>query len=356
MIELPLSAAPRVSIVIVTTVNAAGLERCLGSLPAQASAGVPFETIVVLNGAEDDVRELATRRLRGAKVVESLVNRGFAGGSNLGRTAATGELLVMLHDDAEAQPGWLAALVRCADECPEAGAVGGRVHHPDGSLQLAGAVLWRDASTTSIGPGHGDFRERRAVDYAGSASLLVRAATWDAAGGMDDRLYPAYYVDVDLAMAIRAGGQAVLYEPGARVLHHKSASSTPRLRTFASARNRERFCRKWARELEAHEPRGEGADALERATRRARDAAERLRERPPARAVPSPRPSADAAEADRRFLRMDRELRGALEAQLTDEVETLHAVIARKDEELRRQEEALRQAAVSRPAAPSRRG
>jgi hypothetical protein len=42
---------------------------------------------------------------------------------------------------------------------------------------------------------------------------------------------------------------------------------------------------------------------------------------------------------------MDRELRDALEAQLTEEVETLHEVIRRKDEELRRQEEALRRAA-----------
>jgi hypothetical protein len=42
---------------------------------------------------------------------------------------------------------------------------------------------------------------------------------------------------------------------------------------------------------------------------------------------------------------MDRELRDALEAQLTEEVETLHAVIRRKDGELRRQEEALRRAA-----------
>jgi GT2 family glycosyltransferase len=344
-IELPLSAEPRVSIIIVTTTNAAGLERCLQSLPAQASDALPFETIVVLNAADDDVRALATRRLRGAKVVESLVNRGFAGGSNLGRTVAAGELLVLLHDDAQAQPGWLAELVGCADEHPEAGAVVGRVLDLDGTLQLAGAVIWRDGSTSSIGAAQGDFRERRAVDYGGSSSLLVRAATWDAAGGMDDRLYPVYYVDADLAMATRAAGQAVLYEPRAQVLHRKSASTTPRLRTFASARNRERFCHKWARELEAHEPPGDGPEALERAIARARDEAERLRRQPPQRAA-IPRPSADAADAgaERRFLQMDRELRDALEAQLTDEVEALHETIRRKDAELRRQEEALRRA------------
>jgi GT2 family glycosyltransferase len=347
-IELPLSPEPRVSIVVVTTVNAAGLERCLRSLPGQASDGLPFETVVVLNGAQDDVRELATRRLRGAKVVESLANRGFAGGSNLGCAAATGELLVLLHDDAEAQEDWLTELVRCADEHPEAGAVGGRVQHPDGTLQLAGAVVWRDGSTTSIGSAHGDFLERRPVDYVGSSSLLVRTATWDAVGGMDDRFYPAYYADADLAMAIRGLGEAVLYEPRSQILHHKGASSTPRFQAFVSARNRELFRRKWARELESQEPPGEGPEALARAFRRTRLEAARFEEtsrsrfarQSPAASPPSAALS-DSAEADRRFLQMDRELRGALVAQLTAEVEELHAVIRRKDEHLRRQEAAL---------------
>ena len=139
---------PRASVIVVTTVNAAGLARCLRSLAAQPD-DPSFETIVVLNGAEDEVREVATGA-SGVKVVESVVNRGFAGGANLGRAAASGEFIVLLHDDAEAQEGWLSALVRCADEHPEAGAIGSRVLNPDGTLQNAGTVLWRDASTRGL--------------------------------------------------------------------------------------------------------------------------------------------------------------------------------------------------------------
>ncbi len=323
--------------VVVTTTNAAGLERCLASLGPEEPE---FEIVVVLNGADDDVRECAAGA--DATVVESVVNRGLAGGANLGRAAATGEFVVLLHDDAEAQPGWLSALVRCADEHPEAGAVGSRVLNPDGTLQLAGAVLWRDATTSSVTDG--EFNERRAVDYAGSAALLVRAASWDAVGGMDDALYPAYYVDVDLATAIRARGEAVLYEPAARAMHHRGTSSSARVRTFATARNRLRFRTKWSALLAGQAERGDRADAF------ARSAAEWERIRaagpPPREPAPVPVPA-----EDRHFLRMDRVFKDALLAQLTGEVEELHATIGRKDADLR-----AMQAEISRLAASSRTG
>jgi GT2 family glycosyltransferase len=327
-------AGPRASIVVVTTVNAAGLERCVAALAALGSDEPQFETIVVLNGAEEPVREVAARAAA-VTVVESVVNRGFAGGSNLGRAAASGEFVVLLHDDAEPQAGWLSALVRCAEEQPEAGAIGSRVLNPDGTLQLAGAVLWRDATTYSVSGADGDFPRRRAVDYAGSSALLVRAASWDAVGGMDDLLYPAYFVDADLATAIRARGEAIYYEPAARVLHDRGASTAERMRTFLFARNRERFRSKWADMLARQEEPGN----LARALARAEDEAARFRAAGP-RAAPPALPPAPAD--DRLFLHMDREIKDALIDQLTGEVEALHATIRRKDGELIAQEAALR--------------
>lgn len=344
----------RASIVVVTTVNAAGLERCLRSIDRQTAGGVTFETIVVLNGADHDVREVAHGQHEGVTVVESLVNRGFAGGCNLGRTLARGEFIVLFHDDAEAQEGWLPELVRCAEEHPEAGAVGSRVLHPDGRLQLAGAVLWRDATTTSVGPDDPDgYLERRPVDYTGSSSLLVRAAKWDAVGGMDERYYPAYYADADLAMAIRSLGQTVLYEPRSRILHHKGASSSPRYQSFVSARNRELFRAKWALELERQPERSEGLAA---AFERSRLEAERFRAARPT--PPGTTPARDGAGAERRFLRLDREINVALVDELVREVETLHAAVRAKESELAAvyaELERLRAGAGTAEAGPLRR-
>jgi GT2 family glycosyltransferase len=337
--------APRASVVVVTTTNATGIERCLAAL-ARLEDEPGFETIVVLNGADEPVREAAVRA-GGVELVESLINRGLAGGANLGRSLATGEFVVLLHDDAEPLPGWLAALVRCADEQPDAGAVGSRVLNPDGTLQLAGAVLWRDATTSAVKGEQGEFLERRAVDYAGSSALLVRATSWDAVGGMDEELYPAYYVDVDLATALRARGEAVYYEPAARVLHEHGASSGARMRTFLTARNRERFQAKWGETLARQVEPGDFARAFERAEE---EAARFRAAGPPPRGVVPPRPPSD----DRRFLRLEREINVALIEQLTAEVEALHATIRRKDDELLAQEAALHE--LSRRAGSNRTG
>ena len=94
---------------------------------------------------------------------------------------------------------------------------------------------------------------------------------------------------------------------------------------------------------------------LAAAIARAEAEAERFRAAgPPARGDAAPRAPAD----DRLFLQLDREVHDGLIAQLTDEVEALHATIRRKDEELMAQEAALHElhAALSSRAGSSRTG
>jgi GT2 family glycosyltransferase len=248
------------------------LARCLDSIARNTGDEVPFETIVVLNGSPDAVVRFVRNGVAGIEVVESPVNRGVAGGYNLGRRSATGEFLVLLHDDTEVLPGWLEALVQAADETPEAGAIGSRLLNSDGTLQAAGFVVWRDGGTSPVGsnePGDGPaFQERRIVDSCGSASLLVRAATWDAVGGLEERLFPAYYVDVDLCMKVRRNGEIVVYESGSRVIHRRSGMSmAPDFRRFVVERNRRLFLEKWREDLPAYLSRKERG--LEEAAERA---------------------------------------------------------------------------------------
>src|SRR4051794_30842651 len=178
LIVLPSSPAPRVSIIIVAARQAALLARCLESLASSATA-IPFETIVVLNDATPEVRALVCDRVSGVTAITSSVPLGLAGGLNRGRAEATGEFLALFHDDAEAQPSWLDALVAAADSHPEAGAFGSRMLHPDGTPQCSGSVLWRDGTPWNLVTElETDASQRKtvAVDYCGTASLLVRTA------------------------------------------------------------------------------------------------------------------------------------------------------------------------------------
>jgi GT2 family glycosyltransferase len=298
------------------------LRRCLDSVERGAGE-VPHEVVVVLNGADDDVVE-ASRTLPGARVVESRWNLGFAGACNLGRAHARGELIVVLHDDAEAESGWLPALVAAAERHPQAGVIGSRILTGDGvRLQLAGAAIFSDASTVLIGrgapPGAPEYMAARPVDYCSSCSVLVRAETWDAIGGLDELLFPGGYVDADLGIAAREAGWSVRYEPASVVRHHQGGSTTGGFKAFAHGRNRDRLRSKWAQVLAAKEPPSDDVEAAaERALARVAEADAALARPvapPAAEAGPSPDPDLGPRLATLE-LRMRREYIGMVDREL----------------------------------------
>jgi GT2 family glycosyltransferase len=322
-IDLPRSPAPRVSVIIVATASLDLLRECLRSVARFGPSAIPFETIVVLNEPGQDTAAALRATVTGVQVASSPVNLGIAGAGNRGRALARGEFLLLLHDDAEVDAGWMEALVQTADEHPEAGAVGGKVLHLDGRLQNAGMILWRDGYTSAswIGaaPPPTAFDRPRAVDYCGSSSLLVRAAAWDAAGGLDENLYPVYHVDVDLGMALRRLGFVVFYQPASRIRHHQGASGNPRFRAFAGERNRQAFIAKWGKALEEQEPRvTQSASAVERAMARAEAFAEECRRKgPPAIAPQTTREAFDPVVQERQHYERNRAFQKVYVAHLT---------------------------------------
>ncbi len=292
-IDIPRSSTPRVSIIIPASSRLDLLRACLRSLAKFGPAGLPYETIVVLDEADETTKADLNKSVTGVQVVVSRVNMGLAAAGNCGRSLARAELLVLLHDDAEVEPGWLESLVQAADEHPEAGAVGSKVVFPDGRLQGVGSIIWRDGSTSPPWAGEvppaSAFPNLGPVDQLGTCSILVRADAWDAIGGLDERFFPVYYVDVDLSMALHQLGLVALYQPASCIRHHGGASSAPRFRSFLLERNRRLFKEKWGGALcEFAPPEHNSPTAIEQALARAQAFAEAChhRERLTTRARP----------------------------------------------------------------------
>lgn len=279
LVNIQNSENPRVSIIIISSIRRDLLLPCLRSLEEFGPTDIAYEVIVVLNEVAKDAEATLNKVAPGIIVCRSEFNLGFAGANNRGRALCRGEYMVTLNDDVEIESGWLEALVRCADARPEAGAVGGMVLHFDGRLQNAGMVVWQDAITSPpwVGeaPPPATFDRVRAVDYCGTNSLLVRSNAWDRLGGLDERYFPLYYTDVDFCMALREIGLVTLFQPAARVRHHRGASTTSHFKPFISARNRGLFMEKWGDKLEEYEPPDRGSSAgVERAVARAERMAE----------------------------------------------------------------------------------
>jgi GT2 family glycosyltransferase len=327
LLDLPLSSEPRASVLIPVRGGARTiglLDACLRHLAACAGEA-PFETLLLLNQASGDVRSWVEHSVRGVRVLTSDVNLGLAGGLLLLRSQARGELLISVHQDTEVERGWLRALVETADTRPDAGAIGSLVLDPDGvTVQAAGWVMCSDGLTFppwwgNATPTREAFESRGAhgVDYAPSSSLLLRAQVWDAFGGPDERLHPAFYVDVDLAMATRSGGRSVLVEPRSVARHHRGSATTQRFRSFLGERNRQLFLSKWSHLMDRFLPWSDAGDGVARLVERAADEAERNRvawsscpaeASGPAVAAAAP---LDPQELERRCVEHEREVRGA---------------------------------------------
>lgn len=332
MASAPASPRPDVSVVVVTARDAARLARCLASI-VQAEPELQLEIVVVLNAAEPGMEEAALAAGPAIRVVRSDVPLGFAGGVQLGAASSRGVFLHLLHDDTVMETGAVSALVRALEAEPRAGAAGSLLLDvDDGATQGAGWVLWRDGRTEPGPVGGG------AVDYCSSASLMVRADAWQAVDGVDEELHPAQFVDVDLAMRLRASGRVVIAAPASVVRHARGGSTNGAVRRVAWTRNNARFLQTWDEDLRWQQPWAEDPGAHARAAEATRRRADAVRALPlvppPARpSVPLPR-----EERERAALRRDLAFKDACarelgladeEAQrLRGEVATLRTALA----------------------------
>ncbi len=246
----------RVGVVIPTVSQAAHLAECLAAL-RQHTTPSRIAIVVVLNGATPEVRDVA-RAAHGTRVIESAVNRGFAGGCQLGARHCDAPVLAFLNDDVRVGPGWLEPLLETLRDRPRAGAVAPRVLATDGTVQEIGSVIWRDGTTRPFGRGlpasSMAWRWRRRVDYASACALLVRREAWDRVGGFDEGYHPAYYEDVDFCLALDAAGYEVWVDPRADVVHAESASTTSAFKAFLFERHHARLTTRWGAALAARVP------------------------------------------------------------------------------------------------------
>ena len=91
----------KASVIVVVHAGAHHLEDSLGSLSSYENSS-DIEVVLVDNGSADRCRDEATRRWPWVKSIRSKFNLGFAGGVHCGVEVASGDVLVLLNDDAAA--------------------------------------------------------------------------------------------------------------------------------------------------------------------------------------------------------------------------------------------------------------
>jgi GT2 family glycosyltransferase len=266
-------AMPSVSIIIPCHNGAELTDACLAALALTLPRNFRGEAIVVDDASNDGTRAMLGRRTKQdkrIKVLRNPKNLGFLRSCNRAAKAARGDILVFLNNDTVPTRGWLTALLSTFHTHPDAGAVGGKLVLPDGTLQEAGSLVFRDGSAMNFGRGDRDterplFNYVREVDYCSGALLATPRRLFNKLGGFDGRYVPAYYEDTDYCFKVREKGRRVYYQPAARVTHHEGASCGTDLTSGVKryqVLNRDKFVDRWKTELE-RQPERPGDETLE---------------------------------------------------------------------------------------------
>lgn len=220
----------RASIIIVAHAGMEHLEDSLASLETEGERGLS-EIVLVDNASPDECGEAASTRWPWLKVVRSELNLGFAGGVNLGAKAATGEVLILLNDDAAVADGFVEAHLETLAANPDAAATAGRLTSWDGERHdfVRGAVTF-DIHAFQIGQGWPveDLslpRVGEPLPFACGGNMAIRRRDWDELGGFDPGLF-AYFEDVELGWRLWAFGRTVVAAPDAVARHRGGATSS----------------------------------------------------------------------------------------------------------------------------------
>jgi N-acetylglucosaminyl-diphospho-decaprenol L-rhamnosyltransferase len=210
--------------VVVPTWNGRGLlERCLPTLVEQPGVA---RLVVVDNGSTDGTAAMLAERFPTVEVVALAENRGFARAVNAGIAAGGAEHVVLVNNDVECDPGFVAALSGALARDPGAGMAAGLLLTP-GRKRVDSYGVELDRTLAAFPrfagvPWPAALHERSLALPSGGAAAYRRAAL-AAAGGFDEALF-AYMEDVDLGLRLAAAGWRCVGAPEASGIHLGSAS------------------------------------------------------------------------------------------------------------------------------------
>ena len=229
----PAFASPRsVSVIICarTVERWDDIRRAVDSLAAQTFA--PLEIILVADH-DEHVVERARESFTKVRVLRNDRQSGIAGARNCGASAAHGEIVAFLDDDASAGPTWLADMVRHYEEPTVLGVGGSAVTEwTDGRRPR-----WMPAEFSWVVDGSHPEEPREPTTVRNlSGNMSFRRQVFDLFGGFTDngtgsQLNAAAEADLFLRISREIPGGRLVFDPAVNV-RHRADRERRRLRYF----------------------------------------------------------------------------------------------------------------------------
>jgi glycosyltransferase involved in cell wall biosynthesis len=215
---LPLSRAPRVSVVVASYNGGKTLRTCLTSL--QQLRYPDYEVILVDDGSTDDTPEIA-RVFPAVRCIRQ-ENRGLSAARNAGVAAATGDLVAFTDSDCRVDEHWLYYMVNDLLRGDYA-AMGGHNFLPPDDSPVAAAVM-----ASPGGPAHVMLTDEEAEHIPG-CNMLFHKWALEEIGGFDP-VFRKAGDDVDVCWRLLERGRRIGFCHAGFVWHYRRSTIRAYLR------------------------------------------------------------------------------------------------------------------------------
>ena len=209
-----------------------------------------LEIIVVDNASVKDAGYLA-KDFPQIQFIQNTINEGFAGGNNRGIAVSTGEIILLLNNDTEVEPGFLEPIVKLFQRDPGIGVISPKIlYYYTGLIQYAGGArinpftargTFARSGEPDSNPGEPPFK----TQLAHGAAMAIRRKVIDKIGALPE-VYFLYYEELDYCEHALRAGFSIWCQPESVVLHKESMSvgKVSALKVYYQNRNRLLFIRR----------------------------------------------------------------------------------------------------------------
>jgi GT2 family glycosyltransferase len=215
------------------------LDDCLHSLRRQTFTD--FEVLLVDNGSTDGSQAYVRQQFPEVRLLELGRNLGFTGACNAGWQAARGEFIILLNNDTEADPNWLAEMVGGFGRYPQAGAIASKMLLFDkrDHFHTAGDYVRLDGIPGNRGVWQqdvGQYESEEVVFSACGGAAAYRRQLVEEIGFLDDDFFFSCE-DVDMGWRANLAGWQTVYIPTAVIYHKLKATGGSVTGSYYDGRN-----------------------------------------------------------------------------------------------------------------------
>jgi GT2 family glycosyltransferase len=216
---------PTVSIIILTYNNLELTKKCLESIE-EHTCYPSVELIIVDNASTDETHDyLKKQYMQKAKIIFNSHNKGFSAGNNLGLRVATGDYLVILNNDTQVTPHWLAGLLYHFQQHSNIGLLGPVTNNIGNEAKIFTRYknlknMWNEVKEI-VAEQEGKLRELKTAAFF---CVMMPRKIFEEVGELDEEFGLGFFEDDDYCRRVELKGYKIYCAEDVFVHHHLSAS------------------------------------------------------------------------------------------------------------------------------------